>query len=116
MPDSLFADRAALAAVCRRFHVRRLSLFGSTLRGTARPDSDIDLLVYGDAEDSDLGSALLEAVVVLDRRVDLKPFSRERFLRNAAPGASFLPRVLLGPKCWLIGSPEVFPEEVEVAP
>ncbi|HYI72309.1 MAG TPA: nucleotidyltransferase family protein [Skermanella sp.] len=45
MPDSLFADRAALAAICRRFHVSRLSLFGSTLRGTARPDSDIDLLV-----------------------------------------------------------------------
>jgi hypothetical protein len=45
MSDRLFADHAALAAVCRRFHVRRLSLFGSTLRGTAWPDSDIDLLV-----------------------------------------------------------------------
>jgi predicted nucleotidyltransferase len=45
LPDSLFTDRAALTAVCRRFHVRRLSLFGSTLRGIARPDSDVDLLV-----------------------------------------------------------------------
>ncbi|UEM02810.1 nucleotidyltransferase family protein [Skermanella mucosa] len=45
MPGRLFSDRAALEALCRRFHVRRLSLFGSTLKGTARPDSDIDLLV-----------------------------------------------------------------------
>ena len=29
-------------------HVRRLSLFGSQLKGTARPDSDIDLLVEFD--------------------------------------------------------------------
>ena len=26
-------------------HIRKLSLFGSTLKGTARPDSDVDLLV-----------------------------------------------------------------------
>lgn len=45
MRDSLFADRAALAMLCRRHSIRRLSLFGSVLKGTARSDSDIDLLV-----------------------------------------------------------------------
>jgi predicted nucleotidyltransferase len=34
-----------LARFCRKQHIRRLSLFGSTLAGTARPESDIDLLV-----------------------------------------------------------------------
>ncbi len=34
-----------LAAFCRRHHVRRLALFGSRLKGTAGPESDIDLLV-----------------------------------------------------------------------
>ncbi len=38
-------DQEALAALCRRHHIRRLSLFGSVLKGTDRPDSDIDLLV-----------------------------------------------------------------------
>ncbi|HXF89848.1 MAG TPA: nucleotidyltransferase family protein [Xanthobacteraceae bacterium] len=38
-------DRDVLAEFCRRHHIRRLSLFGSVLKGTARPDSDIDLLV-----------------------------------------------------------------------
>jgi len=36
---------AEVADVCRAYHVRRLSLFGSAARGELRPDSDIDLLV-----------------------------------------------------------------------
>jgi predicted nucleotidyltransferase len=45
MPHHLFADRAALGALCQRHDIRRLSLFGSTMKGTARSDSDVDLLV-----------------------------------------------------------------------
>lgn len=45
MADELFPDRATLAAFCRRNGIRRLSLFGSRLKGIARPDSDVDLLV-----------------------------------------------------------------------
>ena len=41
----LFPDAHALASLCRRRHIRRLSLFGSTLKGAAGPDSDVDLLV-----------------------------------------------------------------------
>jgi hypothetical protein len=46
----LFQDQKALAALCRRHHIRRLALFGSTLKGTARPDSDVDLLVEFEPE------------------------------------------------------------------
>jgi predicted nucleotidyltransferase len=35
----------ALDALCRRHGIRRLSLFGSVLRGADRADSDVDLLV-----------------------------------------------------------------------
>jgi uncharacterized protein len=35
----------ASAAKLKRLGVRHLSLFGSTARGTARPDSDVDLLM-----------------------------------------------------------------------
>ena len=38
-------DSATLSDLCRRYHVRELSLFGSAVRGELRPDSDIDLLV-----------------------------------------------------------------------
>jgi len=39
---ALTASKPVLAA---RFGVIRLALFGSTARGTARPDSDVDVLV-----------------------------------------------------------------------
>lgn len=41
----IFPDDAALDALCRRYNIRRLSLFGSTLKGTGKSDSDVDLLV-----------------------------------------------------------------------
>ena len=45
MPPRLPIDQDQLAELCRRHSIKKLSLFGSTLKGTARPDSDIDLLV-----------------------------------------------------------------------
>jgi hypothetical protein len=34
-----------IADFCRRNHIRKLSLFGSVLRGDFGPDSDVDVLV-----------------------------------------------------------------------
>lgn len=34
-----------LDGLCRRWKVRKLTLFGSQARGDARPDSDVDLLI-----------------------------------------------------------------------
>ncbi len=67
----------ALAALCRRHGICKLSLFGSELKGTARPDSDIDLLV--EFEDStrpslfDMAQIEIELSVLLGgRRADLR--------------------------------------------
>ncbi|MBI5154319.1 nucleotidyltransferase family protein [Candidatus Poribacteria bacterium] len=38
-------DKDALAAFCRRNHIRKLSLFGSILREDFTPESDVDVLV-----------------------------------------------------------------------
>ncbi len=35
----------AIAAFCRRNHIRKPALFGSVLREDSRPDSDVDVLV-----------------------------------------------------------------------
>ena len=40
----------ALAKLCREHHVRRLDLFGSRAKGTAKDGSDVDLLVEFDPE------------------------------------------------------------------
>ncbi|MEA3276156.1 MAG: nucleotidyltransferase family protein [Pseudomonadota bacterium] len=45
MRPKLNLDDRTLAGFCERHHIRRLALFGSHLKGTARPDSDLDLLV-----------------------------------------------------------------------
>ncbi|MEK7412267.1 MAG: nucleotidyltransferase domain-containing protein, partial [Planctomycetota bacterium] len=45
MPLALDIDRERLATLCRRYHVTALELFGSRAKGTARPDSDVDLMV-----------------------------------------------------------------------
>jgi predicted nucleotidyltransferase len=45
IPDRVFPDQTAHAALCRRHAIRRLSLFGSMQKGTSRPDSDVGLLV-----------------------------------------------------------------------
>jgi uncharacterized protein len=41
----LNVSREALEEVCRRYHVRRLSLFGSALGEDFGPESDLDVLV-----------------------------------------------------------------------
>lgn len=43
MATRLFPDDAALASVRRRHHIRRLALFGPTLKGNNRSDSDVSL-------------------------------------------------------------------------
>jgi predicted nucleotidyltransferase len=88
MSEELFPDRAALAALCRRCGIRRLSLFGSVLKGTARPDSDVDLLVEfePDAVPGLLGLAAIElelSQLLGGRRVDLRtPQELSRYFRE----------------------------------
>jgi predicted nucleotidyltransferase len=38
-------DLELLGDICRTYHVRHLSVFGSFARGEQRPDGDVDLLV-----------------------------------------------------------------------
>jgi len=44
MSHALSFPREQVGQICRRHQIRRLALFGSRLKGTARPDSDVDLL------------------------------------------------------------------------
>lgn len=74
MQTTIAEKRDDLAALCRRFGVTRLDLFGSVARGTDSATSDVDFLVeFGDQE-NDLAGFLdfkeaLEAL--LARPVDL---------------------------------------------
>ncbi|HEX8149341.1 MAG TPA: nucleotidyltransferase domain-containing protein [Pyrinomonadaceae bacterium] len=67
----------SLADFCRRYRVRELSLFGSSLREDFRPDSDVDILVEFEPS-ARVGFVTLskmqrELSALLRRRVDLVP-------------------------------------------
>ena len=81
-------SEAELAPICRRHRIRKLSLFGSRLKGTARPDSDVDLLVefLPDARPTyfDLANIEIKLSALLDgRKVDLRtPAELSRYFRD----------------------------------
>ena len=83
-----------LGRVCKNYGIRRLALFGSALRGTHRPDSDVDLLVEFDAGrtpgllrlaliESELSGLLGGRRVDLRTEEDLSPYFREQVIRQA---------------------------------
>lgn len=86
--------REALVPICRHNGIRRLAVFGSRLKGTARTDSDFDLLVEfepgrtpGLLGLSAIESALTQALgMQVDLRTvnDLSPHFRDDVLRQAS--------------------------------
>ena len=84
----LAIDEELLAQFCRRNHIRKLSLFGSTLKGTAEPDSDVDFLVEFEPEQTPglLGLAEMEielSALLGGRRIDLRtPLDLSRYFRD----------------------------------
>jgi hypothetical protein len=86
-------NQNALAAICARYGVTELSVFGSAARGELRDDSDIDLLAEFDEGRSVTLFTLIdlqtELAALLGRAVDLvpkrglKPLVRERVLTEA---------------------------------
>lgn len=79
-------DREAVAAFCRRHHVRRLALFGSVLREDFSPLSDVDVLVEfepGHVPGLAFFSMEEELSALLKRKVDLNtPGFLSRYFRD----------------------------------
>ncbi len=76
-----------LAAFCQKYHVRRLSLFGSVLRDDFGPDSDIDILIeFEEGQTVDLftfADMQAELATLLGREVDLNtPGFLSRYFRQ----------------------------------
>jgi predicted nucleotidyltransferase len=93
--------RDALAPLRGRLHAA--FVFGSFARGQQTRDSDVDLLVVGDATFAELASALREPQARLGRVVNPTVYSVKQFRRKRAAGSPFLDRVLDGPKLMIVG-------------
>ena len=92
MDSRLPIDADTLERVCQRHQIRKLSLFGSRLKGTARPDSDIDLLVEFDPSAHPTLLDMAEIEIELSElmggvRVDLRtPQDLSRYFRDEVVG------------------------------
>lgn len=88
MSTYLSISHEQLAHFCERNRILRLSLFGSTLKGTNHPESDIDLLVEfeGEAKPSLLDLARMEmelSKLLGGKKVDLRtPADLSRYFRD----------------------------------
>ncbi len=88
------ADAAALGAICTRYGIGRLEVFGSVARGVSAPESDLDLL-YELVPGHQLGWEISELNDELDeffaRKVDLvakkyvNKYLRDEILRESRP-------------------------------
>ncbi len=85
-------DREAIAAFCRRNHIRKLSIFGSAIREDFSAESDVDVLVEFDPEHIpglEFFGMQDELAGMLGRRVDLNtpgflsPYIRDRVMHEA---------------------------------
>jgi len=86
MNKNLFIPKDKIADFCRRYHICRLSIFGSALRDDFAPDSDVDVLVEFDTGHEpgfaffDLQDKLSE---LLGRKADLHtPGFLSRYFRD----------------------------------
>ena len=75
MLPNLYIAENEIEDFCRKYHIRKLSLFGSVLRDDFRPDSDVDVLISF-APDAHWGLFDLvrmedELEAILGREVDL---------------------------------------------
>jgi uncharacterized protein len=94
MHPNLNLDECVVARFCESHHIRRLALFGSQAKGTAKMGSDVDLLVEFDpahipsfidvaAMEIELSSLLGGKKVDLRTAGDLSRYFRDEVIKTA---------------------------------
>jgi predicted nucleotidyltransferase len=92
--EELIKDRREeILRIAARHGAHNVRVFGSVVRGEARPDSDVDFLVDMDPGRTllDMGGLVMELREILGREVDvvtergLKARIRDRIIKEASP-------------------------------
>src|SRR5215218_3046471 len=78
-------------------------IYGSWVSGTRRPDSDVDVLVVGDADLRELRRLVRPVGKAAGRTIDLTVLTADEFRRLLADRSSFARRVLDAPTTPLVG-------------
>ena len=86
-------DKARITEFCRKYHVRKLALFGSVLRDDFGPDSDVDVLIEFEPDagiglfelaemEAELGALFGRKVDVVEKAGLRNPFRRHAILKS----------------------------------
>jgi uncharacterized protein len=73
-------DKKALAAICRKYGVKKMQIFGSAARNELRPDSDVDLMVEFKR------SSKTTSFGLIDMQEELSKLFDSRRVEIASPG------------------------------
>jgi predicted nucleotidyltransferase len=93
--------RTTLKGLADRIQVALIH--GSVAKGTARADSDVDVLLVGAVSFAEVVAALKDAQIQLNRDVNPSVYPVKEYRRKLQEGHHFLTAVLRGPKIFLIG-------------
>lgn len=93
--------RDALAPLAGK--VERAFVYGSMARGTEHAHSDVDLMVIGELEFTDVVRALAAAQATLRREINPTVLSPAEFARKLKQADGFVAQVWNGPKLWVAG-------------
>lgn len=86
--------------------IRLAFVFGSAARGELRRDSDVDVLVVGDASFTAVANALATSQARLRRDVNPTVYPPREFRKKIHSGHRFLTNVLREPRLFAVGGPD----------
>lgn len=89
-------------------------VYGSTVRGDARADSDVDVFLLFDRDEPhmEVRRQLSDAEFLIGRQLDVVEYTAATASERVRSGNPFLKRVLAEPKAWLRGDAEAFSRAV----
>jgi predicted nucleotidyltransferase len=93
--------REALQPLAGR--IKMAFIYGSFARGEERVDSDVDVMVIGDASFGEVVHAIYDTQKTLRRDVNPSVYPVAEYLEKLAAGHHFVTEVLKGEKIFLIG-------------
>lgn len=105
---SIFLKTAGLGDIIRK-HLAEVKgvelafIYGSYAKGEERADSDVDVMVVGEASTLELSTAFRKMEQELRREVNYSLFDREEVKQRLGEGIGFIPSVFSGPRMIIKG-------------
>ena len=96
--------RAALAPLAEEGKLSHAFIFGSVASGNQTANSDVDLMVIGDATLREIAPALQPVEDRIAREINPSVYTMDGFTKRVASEDHFISSVLRGPRILLLGS------------